>query len=114
MDHHFVGRAILMNTMAPGTLIKAVDNGKVTLNTIRSEKDKARRDKNKAMQANGINLVDRHIRVGKWDEKGHLSYTVQHLEIGARMPKKEKRAFSEEELLQKSLLKKNVIVLVNI
>ena len=114
MDHHFVGRAILMNTMAPGTLIKAVDNGKVTLNTIRSEKDKARRDKNKAMQANGINLVDRHIRVGKWDEKGHLSYTVQHLEIGARMPKKEKRAFSEEELLQKVFIKKTVLVLVKI
>jgi hypothetical protein len=106
MDHHFVGRAILMNTMAPQTLMKAVDNGKATLNMIRSQKDKARRVKNKAMQENGINLVDRYIRVSKRDEKGRISYTEQHLEIGARMPEKAKRVFSEEELLQKSLLKK--------
>jgi hypothetical protein len=106
MDHHYVGRAILMNTMAPGTLITAADSGKVTLNAIRSDKDKARRDNNKSMQANGINLVDRHIKVGTRDEKGRLSYTEQHLEIGARMPKKVKRVFSEKELLQKALLKK--------
>ena len=34
------------------------DCGKVTLKAICSDKDKARRDKNKAMRANGINLVD--------------------------------------------------------
>jgi hypothetical protein len=106
MDHHYVGRAILMNTMAPGTLITAADSGKVTLNAIRSDKDKARRDNNKSMQANGINLVDRNIRVGTRDEKGRLRYIEQHLEIGALMPKKVKRVFSYKQLLQKAVLKK--------
>jgi len=67
------------------------DCGKGTLNAIRSDILKARRDKNKAMRANGINVVDRHIRVGKRDEKGRLRYIEQHLEIGVRLPKKEKR-----------------------
>lgn len=97
MDHHMVERAILMDKLAQGTLVVAVNSGKTTKNGIRNEKLKNRRAENKMMQDGNINLMpNRVVRVGEYNAKGVLSYHVVTLQVGDTMPKKAKRCESAQ------------------
>jgi len=107
MDHHMIGRAMVMDRLAPGTLEKAVAGGKVVKNADRNAKERKRRAEQKAMQADGVNLVEgRTLRVGHRNSNGKLEYTSMVLHAGDAMPAKEKRILSESDKLTKGILKK--------
>jgi len=107
MDHHMIGRAMLMDRLVPGVLKEAVAVGKTTNNNIRNENIKKRKLDQRAMQVDNINIVaNRKVRVGYWDDKNKLTYKYIILQVGDQMPAKASRVFSEEESLQRSLVKK--------
>jgi hypothetical protein len=90
------GRAVLMNKLVPGTLNKAVADGKAAIKPLRNEKDRKRRANNNAMKSGGVNLVDgRTIKVGQRGSNGKRTFMHITLNAGDPMPVKAKRAISE-------------------
>jgi hypothetical protein len=57
MDRHMIGRTMLMEKLAPGTLQKSVDIGKKIRNQALNLKVKARKIDKLSMQVDGINIV---------------------------------------------------------
>jgi hypothetical protein len=106
MDHHYIGRAVLMNKLVPGTLNKAVADGKAAIKPLRNEKDRKRRANNNAMQSGGVNLVGRTIKVGQRGSNGKLTFMHIALNAGDLMPVKAKRAISESCQLTNAICKR--------
>jgi hypothetical protein len=96
-----------MNKLVPGTLNKAVADGKAAIKPLRNEKDRKRRANNNAMQSGGVNLVDgRTIKVGQRGSNGKLTFMHIALNAGDLMPVKAKRAISESCQLTNAICKR--------
>jgi hypothetical protein len=112
LKHHMIGRTILMDTLAPGALQAAVDNGKSIKNTIRNQKDRDRRLANKSKQDGDINLVEgRLIRTATWNAQGKLKWEMVKYAAGEVVPKKKTRRslMSTTEDYEYNLLQKAIV-----
>jgi hypothetical protein len=107
LDHHMVGRAILMDQLAPGSLDTTIGTGKSNRNEIRNEKDARRRLNQKDMQVNGINIVaDRKVRAGYYDDTCKLCFKDVILQIGDPMPEKARKPSTDSIILGKKIAKR--------
>ena len=107
LDHHMVGRAILMDQLAPGSLDTTISTGKSNRNEIRNEKDARRRLDQKDKQVNGINIVaDRKVRAGYYDDTCKLCFKDVILQIGDPMPEKARKPSTDSIILGKKIAKR--------
>jgi hypothetical protein len=101
MDRHMIGRTMLMEKLAPGTLQKSVDIGKKIRNQALNLKVKARKIAKLSMQVDGINIVEnRKIRVAQKNEMGKVKYSYIFLKIGDRVPTPVRRVVNKKKTLQ--------------
>jgi hypothetical protein len=92
MHRHMVQRAILMDSLAPGTIDAAVTKGKSILNSARNQKDRKRReDQRDLLDADGILKNDCRKRVATTTAEGKRSYSWVEFKAGESLPPKPKR-----------------------
>ena len=92
MHRHMVQRAILMDSLAPGTVDAAVTKGKSILNPARNQKDRKRReDQRDLLDADGILRNDCRKRLATTTAEGRRSYSWVEFKAGESLPPKPKR-----------------------
>jgi hypothetical protein len=95
-----------MDKLAPGTLKKTVDTGKIIRNQERNLKLKAKKIAIHAMQVDGINIVEnRKIRVVQKDELGKVKCNYIFLKVGDRVPTPASRVINKKRKLQTKIVK---------